>query len=92
MSTPLEFELDHQNYLHVNNPDARDLVLEQIMERSLIDPFRELYPDLQRYTWHKKKSSINAITCSKYLGLSVLGLYKEKSVNLSFSTITSKIK
>ena len=24
------------------------------MERSLIDPFREFYPDLQRYTWHKK--------------------------------------
>jgi hypothetical protein len=23
------------------------------MERSLIDPFRELYPDLQRYTWRK---------------------------------------
>ena len=24
------------------------------MERSLIDPFRELYPDLQRYMWHKQ--------------------------------------
>jgi len=46
--------LDYQNYLHVNNPNARDLVLEQIIERSLIDPFRELYPDLHRYTWRKK--------------------------------------
>lgn len=46
--------LDYRNYLHVNNPNARDVVLEQIMERSLIDPFRELYPDLQRYTWRKK--------------------------------------
>jgi hypothetical protein len=46
--------LDYQNYLHVNNPNARDLVLEQIIERSLIDPFRELYPDLHRNTRRKK--------------------------------------
>ena len=44
----------YQNYIHVNNPSARDVVLEQIRGRSLIDPFRERYPDLQRYRWRKK--------------------------------------
>ena len=52
----IDLDLDDQNYLHVNNPKSRDVVLEQLIERSFIDPFRELYPDLHRYTWRKKKS------------------------------------
>jgi exonuclease III len=28
--------------------------LELIEERSLIDPYRQLYPDSYRYTWRKK--------------------------------------
>ena len=46
--------IDCDNYLHVNNPKARDKVLSIIDEWSLIDPFRELYPDIRRYTWRKK--------------------------------------
>ena len=38
-------ELDYCNYLHVNNPNSREKVLELIEERSLIDPYRQLYPD-----------------------------------------------
>jgi exonuclease III len=38
-------ELDYCNYLHVNNPKSREKVLELIEERSLIDPYRQLYPD-----------------------------------------------
>ena len=49
-------ELDYCNYLHVNNPKLREKVLELIEERSLIDPYRQLYPDSYRYTWRKKKS------------------------------------
>ena len=47
-------ELDYCNYLHVNNPKSREKVLELIEERSLIDPYRQLYPDSFRYTWRKK--------------------------------------
>ena len=46
--------IDCCNYLHVNNPKARDKVLEIIDDRCLIDPFRQLYPDLHRYTWRKR--------------------------------------
>ena len=49
-------ELDYSNYLHVNNPKSREKVLELIEERSLIDPYRQLYPDSYRYTWRKKKT------------------------------------
>jgi hypothetical protein len=47
-------ELDYCNYLHVNNPKSREKVLELIEERSLIDPYRQLYPDSFRYTWREK--------------------------------------
>ena len=46
--------IDYCNYIQINNPRARDKLLEIIDERSLIDPFRELFPDLKRYTWRKK--------------------------------------
>ena len=49
-------ELDYCNYLHVINPKSREKVLELIEERSLIDPYRQLYPDSYRYTWRKNKS------------------------------------
>jgi exonuclease III len=42
------------DYLHVNNPNARDKLIEIVDQCSLVDPFRELFPDLQRYTWRKK--------------------------------------
>ena len=46
--------IDYYNYLHVNNPNARDKLLEIIDQYCLVDPFRELSPELQRYTWRKK--------------------------------------
>ena len=46
--------IDCYNYLHVNNPNAIDKRIEIVDQCSLVDPFRELFPDLQRYTWRKK--------------------------------------
>ena len=40
--------------LHVNNPNARDKLIEIVDQYSLVDPLTELFPDLQRYTWRKK--------------------------------------
>ena len=46
--------LDSYNYKHVNNPKARDKVIEMININNMIDPFRENFPKLKRYTWRKK--------------------------------------
>ena len=46
--------IDCYNYSCINNPKARDKVLHIIEEWSLVDPFRELHPDLRRYTWRKR--------------------------------------
>ena len=46
--------LDIYNYVGINNPKAKDQVLDMIEIYNLTDPFRELYPDLKRYTWRKR--------------------------------------
>ena len=46
--------LDTYNYVGINNPKAKDKVLDMIEIYNLTDPFRELYPDLKRYTWRKR--------------------------------------
>jgi hypothetical protein len=38
----------------INNPKAKDQVLDMIEINNLTDRFRELYPDLKRYTWRKR--------------------------------------
>ena len=42
--------LDTYNYVGINNPKAKDKVLDMIEIYNLTDPFRELYPDLKIYT------------------------------------------
>lgn len=42
--------MDYYNYLHLNNPKARDKVIEKLNQFNLIDIFRETHPDKKRYT------------------------------------------
>ena len=47
----LNTTLDSYNYKHINNPTTRDQVIEMINTNNMIDPFRENFPLLKRYTW-----------------------------------------
>ena len=49
----LDPEKDYFNCLHINNPKARNKVLELIENYNLTDIFREIYPEEKRYTWRK---------------------------------------
>jgi hypothetical protein len=42
------FNLDIQNYVSINNPRYRKKHLDIKEDYNLVDPFRELYPDLKR--------------------------------------------
>lgn len=46
-------KMDYYNYLHVNNPKAREKVIEIVSQLNLTDIYRELHPDNKRYTWRK---------------------------------------
>ena len=45
--------IDTNKDLHINNPRARDKVLELIDTYDLVDIFRELHPEDRMYTWRK---------------------------------------
>ena len=49
-----DFNIDTFNYVNINNPRAREKLLEIKEVHSLIDPYRELYPESKRFTWRKK--------------------------------------
>ena len=48
------FNLDTQNYVNINNPRSREKLLDLKEDFDLVDPFRELNPDVRRFTWRKR--------------------------------------
>lgn len=77
------------NYLHNNNPKARQVVIEQMNTHNLIDIYiyieREFYPDVTRYTWRKpnplKQARLDFILVSNSLicnvkSCDILGSYR----------------
>ena len=46
-------DIDTYNYVNVNNPKARDVVLDIIGELDLVDIWRDHNPELLNYTWRK---------------------------------------
>ena len=49
----LNFDKDCMNYVRLNNPNARDSVLDLMMDQNLIDIWRELNLEKQQFTWRK---------------------------------------
>ena len=47
-------EVDYYNYKAINNPRAREKLLELMNTKYLVDPFREKYPTHKKYTWKKR--------------------------------------
>ena len=53
----LDQTIDTENYKQINNPRARNALLETINENDLCDPWRIHHPKTKGFTWRKKKSS-----------------------------------
>ena len=49
----LDPEKDYFNFSHINNPKARNEVLELIADYNFKDIFRDRYPEEKRYKWRK---------------------------------------
>ena len=47
------------NYKHISNPKARDTLIEMVETYNMIDPFRDKYSILKRYTWRKIDTRYN---------------------------------
>ena len=46
--------LDTKNYKNINNPQAREFVLNMMRNDNLIDSFRHFHPDLKHFSWSRK--------------------------------------
>ena len=49
----LDPNLDYYNYKHVNNPNAANKVENMILDLDITDIWRDLNPEIRRYTWRR---------------------------------------
>ena len=56
----LDPDIDTKNYVNVNNPKAREELLNMITECNLVDTWRELNLETFKYTWRKKNTNKQA--------------------------------
>lgn len=71
----LDTSRDYFNYLHVNNPKAKEIVLEHMISYNIVDiymyVYREFHPNDKRYTWrtptHLKQARLGFFLVSVYL-------------------------
>ena len=49
----LDPQMDCENYLHINNPNARKVILNYIEEENLIDIWRVMNENSKKYTWRR---------------------------------------
>ena len=50
----LDPDMDSKNYVNINNPRARNTLIEMMETYELIDAFRHFHPDTRRYTWRRR--------------------------------------
>ena len=50
----LDPKLDSYNYVSINNPKAREVLLQNMDKYNLTDIFRQLHSKVKRYTWRRK--------------------------------------
>ena len=47
---------DSFNYVNINNPQSRNMLINLMDEQNLIDAFCYFHPDKKRYSWRQKNS------------------------------------
>ena len=48
------------DYLHINNPKAREQLIETIFELDLVDCWRDIHIEKKEFTWFKKNTNKKA--------------------------------
>ena len=47
-------EQDYYNYKNLNNPNAREKLIQLMEDKDYVDVYRQFHPDSLRYIWRKK--------------------------------------
>ena len=89
-------EMDTSNYLHINNPKAKECVLNLKEDFNLVYPFRELKGNEKRYTWRKnnplKQARLDFFLVSECFMPSILNVDTLPSYRSDHSTVVLSIK
>ena len=54
----IDQNLDSENYKRENNPKAREKIEEMMISLDLTDVWRDMNPDVRRYTWRRKNPQL----------------------------------
>ncbi len=87
---------DTFNYKHVNNPNAKKMVLSMKEELDLYDPWRENNIDIKRFTWRKsnpvKQARLDYFLVSRNLENSIVTSKIDTSYRSDHSSISISLK
>ena len=84
--------MDTFNYKHINNPNARQKVLNMIDDLNLSDIYRQFHPTTRRYTWRRKNPVKQARLDFFLASSSILDIVKGCDVKLSYRSDHSMIE
>ncbi len=88
-------KLDCYNYVRVNNPKARERVLQMCNELHLSDPWRIQNPDVQKFTWRQhdsnKQSRLDFFLVSSELNSNVVSCEINPGYRTDHSLIDMKL-
>ena len=77
-------DLDLYNYKHLNNPKARQTVLNMMAEYDLCDVYRQFNPNRRRFTW-RRKNPVKQARLDFFLASSnMLDIIKNCDITLSY--------
>ena len=82
---------DYQNYKHVNNPKAREVVESVITDLNLCDIWRDLNPDCQRYTWRRTAPFQQAKLDFFLVTDPIVSLAEDSDINCGYRTDHSMV-
>lgn len=77
--------------MHINNPKAREKVLEMVSTHNLLDVFREISPDELRYTWRKPNPFKQARLDFYLISQSLLSMIEECNILTSYRSDHSPV-
>ena len=87
---------DTYNYLHVNNPRAKEKLVELIDDLGLIDVWRNINPETKKYTWRRhhpsKQARLDFFLVSENLIMSVKNAKIESGYRTDHSLITLELQ
>ena len=84
-------DLDYYNYKCLNNPKAREEVLDIINTKYLVDPFRENFPTLKKFTWRKRNPCKQARLDYFLISENLMQFLKKSSIESSYRSDHSMI-